>query len=119
MKRNVEKIVKESYGKINTHYDMTIGDVKSLISMSLKDREFDTMLSGVSNGFRYGYVMGCKATKSELKKEQRQSILDVLNVSDDAQEVLEADAQQKGITDMKELVAYIVHQYVKAKVKEF
>ena len=119
MERNIKKIVKESLGKINTHYDMTIGDVKSLIDMSVKDREFDTMLACVSNGFRYGYVMGCRATKAELKKAQRQSILDILNVSDDAQEVLKADAQQKGITDMKELVAYIVHQYVKNKVKEF
>ena len=56
------ELVEKSIGKINTRYDMHVGNVLDIQKSSVDT--FDLIV----NGFRFGYMQGLKAAKAEFSR---------------------------------------------------
>lgn len=57
--KNTMELVKNSVGKINPYYDMTVKNVADILNNS------NDVCDAVVNAFRFGYVQGMKSANSK------------------------------------------------------
>ncbi len=60
--KNTMELVKKSIGHIDSNYTMYAGNIKDIMEAS--ENGYDL----ICNGFRFGYMQGMKAAKSEMKR---------------------------------------------------
>lgn len=66
-RRDLVKTAKQITGSISAHYDMTFDDMQMIYNI-IKNGD---PAEGIALAFRYGYAMGCRATRQELKKGKK------------------------------------------------
>lgn len=62
-KLNIRRAINSTIGKINPHYDMTVGNMRQI------RKENDDWFGMINDSFRLGYVQGMKAAKAEMRKK--------------------------------------------------